>query len=286
MVVRPWFKRLVIGVAAILVMIAVAVLAGTLSWSQATEQAIRRLDSVRQAGVASAPHYSTAQLAGLPAPVVRYFGFALPSGVPLIRRARIHWIGEFLMQAGGAWSPFTADQVYVVRPPGYVWDASIRMAPLVDVRVRDSYAQGVGRVHAKAASLYTVANDGETPEIATAALQRYLAECVFLPTALLPSAGVEWTPIDDSTARATLSDRGVTAIVQFHFAADGAAARISALRYRTTSGTMVPTPWVGTVGNYHRVQGMMVPTSGEAEWELPEGRSPYWRGQLTTAAYE
>jgi len=279
-------ERVAVGVIAVVVAIAMAALVAKLVWDRQTAHAVARLDGSSSAPAGTVAGYVPETVAGLPAPVVRYFAFALTPGVPLVQRADVHWTGEFLVQPSGAWSPFTADEVFVVHPPGFVWNASIRMAPLVATDVRDSYAQGAGRIRGKVAALYSVVDDGDTPEMATAALQRYLAECLWLPTALLPSAGVRWTPIDDSTARATLADHAVTAVVQFHFGADGAVTRISALRYRSTGGTMVPTRWVGTIGSYHREHGMMVPASAEVEWELPEGRSPYWRGQAVSVEYE
>ena len=229
--------------------------------------------------------FSREQLAGLPAPAVRYFAFALTPGQPLIRRARLKWSGEFLMRTGGAWSPFTAEQHYTVRPPGFVWDAAIRMAPLLAVRVRDGYVDGEGAMHARVAGLVPVVDQHGTPEMAAGTLGRYLAEAVWLPTALLPSEGVTWTPVDDSTARATLSDRGTTVWIDFHFGAQGEIVRASTDRYRDVNGTAVLMPWVGHFREYKRVRGVMLPTAGEAEWVLPEGRLPYWRGRIASVEY-
>jgi hypothetical protein len=161
------------------------------------------------------------------------------------------------------------------------------MAPLVTVRVRDSYLRGEGAMQARAAALFPVVDQGGTRAMAEASLQRYLAESTWLPTALLPEAGVAWTPIDDSTARATLIDKGVTATVDFHFGAGGEVVRTTAVRYRDVDGTPVPTTWVGYSREYARVAGMMIPTAGAVEWVLPDGtRLPYWRGRLIGAEYE
>jgi hypothetical protein len=115
--------------------------------------------------------------------------------------------------------------------------------------------------------------------MAAGALLRYLAEAAWLPTALLPVSGVRWEPVDDSTARATLTDRGTTVSMDVHFSAGGEIQRISALRHRDVNGTPVLTPWVGRFSSYARVEGMMVPTEGEVGWELPDGWFPYWRGR-------
>src|SRR5919205_1010103 len=52
------------------------------------------------------------------------------------------WAGEFQRSPGGGWSPFTAEQHFTIDPPGFVWDAEIRMLPLVPMRVRDGYVGG------------------------------------------------------------------------------------------------------------------------------------------------
>ena len=62
-------------------------------------------------------------------------------GQPLVRTARIEHTGEFRSGLDAPWSPFTSVEHFAVKPPGFVWDAAIRMSPLMTVRVRDSYLQ-------------------------------------------------------------------------------------------------------------------------------------------------
>lgn len=266
--------------------------AAAMAWSRGTARAVGRLRGPPPDADAAVPAvpavHARAQLAGLPAPVVRYLEFALLPGQPLVERARVEHVGTFQSRPG-AWSAFTSVEHVAVRPPGFVWDATIRMVPALPVRVRDSYLEGAGAMRAAAGALVPVVDQQGTPEMAEASLQRFLAEAPWFPTALLPGdagAGVEWTPIDDRTARATLRDRGVTAVVDFHFGPGGEVVRTSALRHRDVRGTPVRTPWVGHSRDYQRVQGMMVPMAGEVEWLAPEGRLPYWRGRITRATYE
>ena len=265
---------------------AAAVAVGTVLWNRATERAVARLTGPAPASNGAAPtRYSRDQLVGLPAPVARYFDFALTPGQPPVGRAYFHQAGVFSTRPG-VWSPFTSEQYFSVYPPGFVWDASIRMAPLVTVRVRDSYLAGEGVMYGKAGALLTVADQRGTPEMASGALMRYLAEAVWLPTALLPCAGVRWEAVDDSTARATVTDAATTVSVDVHFAAGGEIARISAVRYRDVNGTPVLTPWVVHLRDYARADGMMIPVAGEVAWLLPEGPLPYWRGRTVEASYE
>ena len=258
---------------------------GAWAWKRSTARLLRRLDSGVSRGDSTQPRaFSAERLAELPAPVRRYFEFALTPGQPLLRSASLRQEGEFAMRRGH-WSPFTAVEHFSVHPPAFLWDASIRMAPLLKVRVRDSYLAGEGSMRAALAGLIPVANLHGTPEIAAGALLRYLAEAVWLPTALLPGEGVSWTALDDTTARATLTDGSTTASMDVHFGAGGEISRISAMRHMAVKGAMILAPWVGYFRDYQRIEGMMIPMAGEVEWVLPEGRFPYWRGRVVEASY-
>jgi hypothetical protein len=115
---------------------------------------------------------------------------------------------------------------------------------------------------------------------------RYLAEAPWVPTALLPSQGVVWEAMDDSRARATLSDAGITVTAVFHFGPRGEIVRVEAERYRDVKGVGVLTPWGGRFHEYAEIEGMRIPMQGEVEWILPEGRLSYWRGRITRAEYQ
>ena len=283
---KHWARVGAVAVGGLAAGAAAAAVAGGILWDRDTARALRRLGAAPMGTGAEPARFSPDQLAGLPAPVRRYFEFALTPGRPLVRRARLAQWGDFLSRPDGPWSPFTAVEHFAVTPPGFVWDASIRIAPLVTVRVRDSYLEGEGAMLGKLGGLVPVVDLHGGPEIAEAALRRYLAEAAWLPTALLPAAGVAWTAVDDTTARAALTDQGTAAWIEFRFAPGGEIAATSTERYRAVDGKQVLTPWVGRFWDYERVQGMMVPREGEVAWVLPEGRLPYWRGRVTGFAFE
>ncbi|MEP7064539.1 MAG: DUF6544 family protein [Gemmatimonadota bacterium] len=229
--------------------------------------------------------YDRAEIASLPAPVVRYFDFALRQGQPLVTAALIEWEGTFSMRPR-RWSAFTATQHYRVQPPGFVWDARIWMTSLVPVLVRDSYADHEGSLRAAIGGIVRVADARGTADIASGELLRYLGEAVWFPTALLPSAGVTWAARDDDLATATLSDGTTSVSLDAHFGESGAIESISAMRPRSVRGASVLTPWVAHVRDYSRRDGMMVPTVGDVEWQLPAGTLPYWRGRVVSAQYD
>jgi len=281
---RGW--RIVFRIALGLVLTAGAGAAiGGVLWRRATGRAVRQLDRAVGPAVAVAQRFDPGQLDRLPPPVARYFRFALVPGQPLVQRAQLRQVGSFA-QRRDQWVPFTAVEEFAVRPPGFVWDARVRVAPLVTAYVRDDYLGSAAAMRVALMGVWPMVSRSGTAELATAALLRYLSEGAWLPTALLPAAGVEWVGVDDSTARATLLDGGTTASMEVRFGPAGEIVRVSAMRFRSVAGTDVLTPWVGYFRDYTRVAGMMVPLQGEVGWLLPDGWFPYYRGRIVGAEYQ
>jgi hypothetical protein len=265
---------------------AAAVALGTVLWHRATARTVRRLRI--DSDVLEPAVFSPKELRELPDPVASYFTFALTTGQPFFRRARVDQAGRFRTGDGNApWRPFTAVEHFSMVPPGFVWDARIRMAPLVVVRVRDGYVGGSGAVLGKLAALVTVADQHGRPGLNAGALHRYLAEAVWFPTALLPRAGVVWDAVDARTARATVSDHATSVSLEFQFGPKGEiVSAYTPTRYREVNGADVPTPWRCEYRRYAPVHGVMVPLEGEVAWELSEGRLPYWHGRVLDVEYD
>jgi hypothetical protein len=223
----------------------------------------------------------------VPAPVQRYFAVVLRRERWATRSARVAQAGEFLLRPPSLWRPFTAIHRLTVAPAGFVWKARIHVMPGVAVHVRDAFMDGIGSVEAKLFNLLTLTSMQGTPEVALGSLQRYLAEAPWCPAALLPTNGVAWTAIDQSSARATLTVSGTRASLDFHFNRDGLVERVyTASRPRMVGREVIGTPWQGHFKDYAERNGMIIPLAGDVEWLLPEGAQPYWRGRITAVAYE
>ena len=229
--------------------------------------------------VATSP-FEPADVADLPPPARRYLETVLEPGQAHVEHVRLAQRGDFrLGDAGAPWRPFEATQTYSVAPPGYVWDAEIRLAPLVTARVLDAYVAGEGRLRAALFGVVPVASAGPDAAMNEAELQRYLSETPWFPTALLPAAGVTWEAVDDERARATITDGDVTASAVFHVDADGHLTRLTADRYRQDVGDIAA--WTGTYDAYAERNGMVIPTEAEVGWGTDDGYVPYWRGTVT-----
>jgi hypothetical protein len=280
---KNWTKISLASVGLVGAGTALAIGFGSSRWKVETSESVARL---KESAVASkARTVSFKDLNALPAPVARYFRFVLKVGQPVIRTARIRHAGEFNLN--GKWIPFESIQHFSSAPPAFVWDAVMRMYGLVNVRVRDAYLNNRGMMRGEILSLFPVVDAHDDARLDAGALQRYLAEAVWQPTALLPSENLRWSAIDDHRALATLTDAGTTVSLEFSFNESGEVAGIFApARFREVNGRYEPTPWAGRFRNYEQRNGMMIPIEGEVEWRLPTGDAPYWRGQVVDASYD
>ena len=283
---KSWIRNGTLLAAGVAVVAGAAAAIGIARWNRDTAKLRGRLGAASRRDLDAAEgEPGTFARDSVPPPVARYFAFALSPKQPAIRHAHLEFTGQFAAEPN-EWAAFTAEQEISIDPPAFVWDARIHMLPLATVRVRDSYVGREGAMRASVAGVVPIVNQHGTPEIAAASLLRFLAEAVWVPTALLPRDGLSWSAIDDSTARVTLTDGPTTVSMDVHFGSRGEITSVEARRHREVNGVPVLTPWVGTHTDYRRVNGMMIPTAGEVSWLLPTGWTPYWRGRIVEATYE
>lgn len=262
---------------------ALALWSGAAGWNAETARQVEKLKQPAQTNEANTVSFKS--LENLPAPVARYFRFALKDGQPFVRTAKIKIAGEFNLN--DRWIPFDSTEHFSANPPAFIWDAEMRMNPLMTVRVRDAYLDGRGAMTGKIFGLFPVVDARDDAKLDTGALMRYLAEAVWLPTALLPSENVRWSAIDENRALATLTDGATIVSLEFIFNdADEITGVFSPARFREMNGEYKPFPWAGRFANYREYGGMRIPSEGEVEWQTPEKREPYWRGRIVEARYD
>lgn len=273
-------SRTLAGLAGVAVVAGAAAAWGHVRWSRLTDERVARLQAARVPIVPARVDLSG--LEALPAPVGRYLRKVLADGAPRASAVRIVHRGTFdVTGRGDDWKPFTSRQWVSTARPGFVWDARIAMAPGVAVRVHDAYVAGEGILQASVLGLVDVAHLRGGDEMARGELMRWLAETAWYPSALLPGAGVSWEAVDDRSARATVADGPVRVTVTVRFGEDDLIAGVHAdARGRAVGDRIEQAPWEGRFGDYARIAGTLVPTSGEVAWLLPGGRLPYWRGMV------
>jgi len=213
-------KWIVLALAALAVIYGGLVTFGAWRWSVATGALITRLDAGDTSG--HTQRYDAREIADLPAPVRRYFELALTDGQPIIRAADAAMTGTFNMSLDAPqWKPFTSQQRVVTHRPGFVWNARIMLFPGFPVRVHDAYVAGTGILTPSILGLFSMGDVSGIGEPARGELMRWFAECAWYPTALLPSRGIEWVAVDDTSAQATMTDGPIRLTMLFRFGDDG-----------------------------------------------------------------
>ncbi len=202
------------------------------------------------------------ELAGLPAPVQRWLRASGVIGSTIPSVVRLTQAGEFRLGADKPWMPFHATEHFTLDPPGFLWDASMRMAPLIDITGRDRYTAGAGAIDMRLGAVYPVANESGG-NLDSGALLRYLNETMWFPAALvLPN--VTWEAIDDTHARATLTDAGQSVSAVFVF--DGQDRLIDMTAERWNDSEQALRPWSTPLSKWGEFEGIAMPVAGTGRW--------------------
>lgn len=227
-------------------------------------------------------------LARLPAPVQRYLRLALPVPTPPIRVARFAQAGVLRSDPASArWLPFQATHRVVPAASAFLWDARVRAAPLVRVRVLDALIDGRGSGWVGLLSRLTLSASIPSAEMDSGALHRFLAEAPWYPTALLPSVRLAWRGIDETRALATLSCGAVAVSLEFRFAADGTVSGIyTPARWGRFGKRYEQRAWEGHFAHYRRHDALLVPARGEVGWYSGGTWQAVWRGEMRAATYD
>lgn len=266
---------------------AALVVYGAARWRRTGRQLRIQMRS-EAAGHARPGAYRESDLADLPPPVRSYLRRVLRDGQPLIQAAEIRQRGRLrLSETRRRWLPYTSTQLVTPRPPGFLWEARLAVAPGLAVFVRDGYIAGEGLLQASVLGLATVASCRGRGEIADSELMRYLAEAPWYPTALLPGHPVRWQQTAPAAAQATIANGDTQVSIEFCFGDDGLVRAVrTQARYRAVAGSFVPTPWEGSFFEYAERSGMLVPTRGQVRWIIDGQPFLCWEGELTGITYD
>jgi hypothetical protein len=281
-----WLTMILFVIPMLMTIIAVALVYGSSRWQSASKEMHTKLEVARRP--IGSKTYSSDELNGLPTPVQRYFRAVLKDGQPIVSAVSVEHAGTFnISENGEQWKPFTSTERVITQRPGFDWEGRIVMMPGLTLRVHDAYIAGEGILHATLFGLVSLVNLRGTTDIAQGELMRFLAETIWYPTALLPSQGVHWEAVDNTSAKATLKDGETTLTMLFRFNENGLieSGRGEA-RGRTVAGAVIPTPWECRCNEYKLHDGILIPIESEVAWILPEGAKPYWRGRISRLSYE
>jgi len=167
------------------------------------------------------------------------------------------------------WSVAKSEQYFTIYPPSFNWSIDLSMYGFLNLVGRDKFENGKGEMLIKLLSLIPVADAKNNSKIDQAALQRYLAEIVWFPTAAL-SNYIEWKSINETSAKATMNYKGTEGSGVFYFDESGDFVRFVADRFKDVEDKE-PKKWTVIANKIESRNGIRIPTECEAKWELDTG---------------
>lgn len=181
------------------------------------------------------------------------------------------------------WYKATASQYTSVNVPGFVWQVRMPLLPAVTILGRDKYMNGQGEMLITLYGLFSMVSE-QGPKLSEGSLQRFLGEMVWLPSLAL-SPYISWKNIDEHSARATFTYKGVSGSGIFTFNEAGDCIRFEAMRYKDNMADAKRFPWIMSIKEYGTFEGMRVPVKMNARWELDNGPWTWLKLEITHIRY-
>ena len=228
------------------------------------------------------------EIKSLPQPVQRYLKYSGIIGRERIINAKIHFEGEFKMNKKSDWKKVNGvffDNIPELTRIFYM-KMSIMGIPIVG---KDIYINGKGCMKGKVMSLFTIFNESGM-QFDIGELVTLLNDFIFLPSAFLDKR-IIWNVIDDNSAKATLKDHGNEVSAVFYFNETGQITnfitidRFAESEDPNSKEKYQRTKWSTPLKNYKKINGINVPTEGDAIWHYKSGEFCYAKFQIKKIEY-
>lgn len=213
----------------------------------------------------------------LPEPVQRWLKRSGAAERQKIKSVRLKQTGLMRLKPEQKnWLKAEAEQAITTDPPSFIWTVNMSMNPFVGIIGRDSFKEGKAQMLIKLAALVPVAQVEDNAKTNESALQRFLMEMAWYPTAaLLPY--VTWKELDESTAEAEMSYNGVRGSAVFHVGEQGDLVKVVASRFKDNGAEAQRFPCVAEIKRHMEVEGLNVPAEIEITWLLEEGPFTWYK---------
>lgn len=231
------------------------------------------------------PVITEIDLEPLPAPVQRYLRYTKTVGKPFVKRVELTQSGQMKLKPDADWIPLKAKQWYSIPEVAFEWIGWVKAAPLFHVKATDFYDDGVGSLKIRLWGFIPMGT-AEGPEISEGELMRFLSEIIWFPPAML-GENITWAAINDTAARATISDGELEVSGDFHFGSDGRFTAFTAQRYADRGdGEFQLADWYAPVSEYEDFNGWYLPSQGSAIWLFEDGDYEYIRLKIESITLE
>lgn len=223
-----------------------------------------------------------ADVACLPAPVQQYLRYCGVQGKPQPRSMYLVFEGQMRSRTRD-WFPFRSEQYTVFADPGRYFFMKGKMHGF-QVPGYHRYRSGKSSMQIRLFGLYPVVQL-QGGELDKGELVTWFNElCVFAPAALVDKR-IRWETVDEHSAKAWFTSRGITISAVLQFSDQGQLIDfLSEDRFETEDKKFYP--FTTPIRKYEMVNGLLLSTYGETVWHYPEGDFTYGKFWLKELAYD
>ncbi len=176
-----------------------------------------------------------------------------------------------------------SEQLILPQQNAFIWKVQTRMTGL-PVLGRDMFHDGKGSMWISLGGLIPVVNVAHNPKINQSALQRFLGEIIWVPSAVLHPSLV-WRQIDEHSVEATMNWAGTQGSGVFHFLPDGRPHRFVAQRFKDVQDEK-PLEWTADIEAYRTFDDLQIPSRVKATWMLPSGPFTWFEIEIEDAQFD
>lgn len=177
------------------------------------------------------------------------------------------------------WTLSEAEQISYTNPPAFRWTVKLQMGKGLVVTGKDSFLEGKAGMRIKLAGIIPISKTIDDEKTNESALQRYLMELAWYPSAVL-SPFISWEGVDAHSATATMSYEGLKGSATYFFNDQNELLKVEAWRYKDSGEDARPLLCVGTVKEQREIEGLKVPVKMEITWMLEEGPFTWYKFNL------
>jgi hypothetical protein len=212
----------------------------------------------------------------LPQPVQKFLIHVGVVGQKKVHSFKVIADGEFRMNRDSDWAKIKIEQ-YNFTGSKLVRLFYLRMNMFgIPIYALHSYTDKGASMVGKFAGLFTVINSKGNEMRISDTITLLNDMCLFAPATLIDER-ISWEQVDENTVNAIFKTEYCTVTATLYFNEKNELIKFTSedRYYDNSDGTYQKVKWTTPFGNYKEINGLLLPSYGEAIWNLPDGDYSY-----------
>lgn len=220
-------------------------------------------------------------LKALPKLIQQYVRRSGAVGRPRVENFYLEFEGQ-MRREGEPWFRFSSRQYNFIPRPSRFFFMKARVKG-ISTDGYHAYHPPKAKMVVRLLSIFSVVKT-EAPELLPTETVTFLNDlCLFAPGALIDDR-IRWETIDESSVRAIFKYKQIQISAELFFNAEGDLVDFRS-EDRYDIGKMKALPFSTPVGEYRELDGVRLPTYGEAVWHYSDGPFVYGKFRLKSVCY-